>query len=266
VEDLQKLWKGVSTRDVLQPEAEPFKFCADILYCTHDYPGLGVMSSRVTSGYNACVHCDKEHISKKLIHKVGFFGHRRFLPKNHPSQRNRKKLQFVGSISDLDSTAPVKFSAAELKEHLEKVRNVKPGKPAAVTAGTKRKREEAAHKKKKADKVRMFYKSRSILWDLLYWCDLELRHNNDVMHLEKNICDNIIGTLLKMPSKTKDSVNARIDCVNYKVQDKLQPHDKHSEHYDFKGVEFSLSVPKMVLPPIGNKCWIFCTNLVQSLY
>jgi hypothetical protein len=87
----------------------------------------------------------------------------------------------------------------------------------------------------------------SILWDLPYWCDLELRHNVDAMHMEKNICDSIIGTLLKIPSKTKDSVNARIDCVNYKVHDKLQPYDKDNEHYDFKGVEFLLSVPKRVL-------------------
>jgi hypothetical protein len=103
VEDLQKLWKSVSTRDVLQPEAEPFKLHYAVLYCTHDYPSLGIMSSRVTSGYNACVHCDKEQISKKLIHKVGFFFQRRFLPKNHPNRRNTKKLQFVGSSSDLDS-------------------------------------------------------------------------------------------------------------------------------------------------------------------
>jgi hypothetical protein len=79
-----------------------------------------------------------------------------------------------GSTGDLDSTAPSKFSAAELKEHLEKVRNVKPGKPAAIIACTKRKREEAAHKKKKADEVRIFYKRWSILSDLPYWCDLEL--------------------------------------------------------------------------------------------
>jgi hypothetical protein len=68
VEELQKLWKDVSTRDMLQPEAEPFKLHVVVLYCTHDYPG------RVTSGYNACAHCDKEQMSKKLIHKVGFFG------------------------------------------------------------------------------------------------------------------------------------------------------------------------------------------------
>jgi hypothetical protein len=51
VEYLQKLWKSVSTRDVLQPQAEPFKLHAVVLYCTNDYPGLGIMTGRVTSGY-----------------------------------------------------------------------------------------------------------------------------------------------------------------------------------------------------------------------
>jgi hypothetical protein len=65
--------------------------------------------------------------------------------------------------------------------------------------------------------------------------------------MEKDICDSIIGTLLKIPSKTKDSVNARIHCVYYEVHDQLQPHNKDSENYDFKGAEFSLLVPKRVL-------------------
>ena len=37
--------------------------------------------------------------------------------------------------------------------------------------------------------------------------DLDLRHNLDVMHIEKNICDSIIGTLLNIEGKTKDPWN-----------------------------------------------------------
>ena len=48
---------------------------------------------------------------------------------------------------------------------------------------------------------------RSTLWDLEYWKDLDLRHNLDVMHIEKNICDSIIGTLLNIEGKTKDTLN-----------------------------------------------------------
>jgi hypothetical protein len=33
---------------------------------------------------------------------------------------------------------------------------------------------------------------------------LLVRHNLDVMHIEKNICDSILGTLLGMEGKSKD--------------------------------------------------------------
>jgi hypothetical protein len=33
-----------------------------------------------------------------------------------------------------------------------------------------------------------------------------LRHNLDVMHIEKNVVDNIIGTLLNIKYKTKDNI------------------------------------------------------------
>jgi hypothetical protein len=37
---------------------------------------------------------------------------------------------------------------------------------------------------------------------LPYWSSLKLAHNLDVMHIEKNICENLIGTLLKIVGKT----------------------------------------------------------------
>ena len=52
VEDLQKLWKGVLTWDVLakEPKDEDNKFLmhAAVLHCIHDYPGYSTMSGRVT--------------------------------------------------------------------------------------------------------------------------------------------------------------------------------------------------------------------------
>ena len=45
---------------------------------------------------------------------------------------------------------------------------------------------------------------KSIFFDLPYWKDLYVRHNLDVMHIEKNVCEILIGTLLNMPGKTKD--------------------------------------------------------------
>ena len=77
-------------------------------------------------------------MSRKLIRKVGFIGHRRFLRKKH-SYRARKKLNnlFIGG-KDENNDPPVKFSAEELEELLENVRNVKPGKPPAAAAVAKK--------------------------------------------------------------------------------------------------------------------------------
>jgi hypothetical protein len=76
--------------------------------------------------------------------------------------------------------------------------------------------------KQKLMNRKIFYKRRATLWDLPYWKTLKLRHNIDVMHMEKNICDSIVGTLLKIPFKTKDSSNARIDCKAYNANPNLQ--------------------------------------------
>lgn len=40
---------------------------------------------------------------------------------------------------------------------------------------------------------------------------LLLRHNLDVMHIEKNVCDSILGTLLNIKGKTKDNLNSHLD-------------------------------------------------------
>ena len=45
---------------------------------------------------------------------------------------------------------------------------------------------------------------------LSYWKNNLLRHNLDVMHIEKNVMDNIIGTLLDIKGKMKDNIEARI--------------------------------------------------------
>jgi len=43
------------------------------------------------------------------------------------------------------------------------------------------------------------------------------------MHVEKNVCDSIIGTLLNIKGKTKDGINARKDLVEMSVRLELQP-------------------------------------------
>ncbi|WMV28786.1 hypothetical protein MTR67_022171 [Solanum verrucosum] len=42
-----------------------------------------------------------------------------------------------------------------------------------------------------------------------------IRHNLDVMHIEKNVFDNVFNTVLEVDGKTKDNPKARLDVVKY---------------------------------------------------
>jgi hypothetical protein len=198
VEELLLLWEGVSTFDALSPDK--FDLRAAIIWCIHDFPALHTLSGRITAGYQACVRCDKDPCSKRIRNKICFIGHHRFLPQNHPW---RKSLDFNGETEPRDM--PAEFTKQELQQQLEKVRDVRPGK-----LQRKRKREDG-----------QCWSRRSILWDLPYWSDLKLRNNLDVMHIEKNICDNLLGTFLNIEGKTKDTVNSRLDLEDMGIRKDL---------------------------------------------
>jgi hypothetical protein len=38
-----------------------------------------------------------------------------------------------------------------------------------------------------------------------------MRHAIDSIHVEKNMCEALVGTLLDIPGKTKDTLKARMD-------------------------------------------------------
>jgi hypothetical protein len=54
---------------------------------------------------------------------------------------------------------------------------------------------------------------RSIFWELPYWKTNLLRHNLDVMHIEKNVFENIFNTVMDVKGKTEDNIKARLDIT-----------------------------------------------------
>lgn len=46
------------------------------------------------------------------------------------------------------------------------------------------------------------------------------------MHIEKNIFDSIIGTIMNIDGKTKDSLKARLDMQEMGIKPKLQPREE----------------------------------------
>jgi hypothetical protein len=49
--------------------------------------------------------------------------------------------------------------------------------------------------------------------------------------LKKNMCESLLGTILDIKGKSKDTVNARLDLADLKIRNELQLHDS-GDSYD----------------------------------
>ncbi|CAH9079143.1 unnamed protein product [Cuscuta epithymum] len=204
IDDLKMLWdEGVSVFDAHTQEY--FKLRA-MLFCTiNDYPAYGDLSGYKVKGKKPCPICVDDMDSTYLPHwgKYVYMKTRRFLPRYHPYRK--KKKSFDGE-SELRS-APRPLTGREVYERQDGVVH--------VFGKTKKEKESAS-----------LWKKKSIFWKLPYWQNLPVRHCLDVMHIEKNVCDAIIGTLLNIPTKTKDGIHVRRDMQEMKIRPELWPQDK----------------------------------------
>jgi len=71
---------------------------------------------------------------------------------------------------------------------------------------------------------------KSIFFDLPYKSDHHVRHCIDVMNVEKNVCDSLIGTLLNIKGKSKDGLKCRQDLVDMGIRQVLHPISKGPRH------------------------------------
>ncbi|XP_071741136.1 uncharacterized protein [Rutidosis leptorrhynchoides] len=203
VEDLQTLWSpGVQVYDAYMKENFNLR-C--MIFCTiSDFPAYGNLSGYSTKGMKVCPICESETCSVwlKNCKKPVFMGHRKSLPLTHP-------YRMMGNLFDgndeVDSLRPPLDGEATFA----KVESIN------ILFG-----------KSNTSREKGIWKKRSIFWDLPYWKYLHVRHCIDVMHIEKNVCDSLIGLLLNIPGKTKDGRNVRNDMVEMKIRSELQPKNK----------------------------------------
>jgi hypothetical protein len=185
-----------------------FNLRVAVLWCIHEYPALSSLSGHTTKGHFACIHYDKHPLPYSLRSKIWYFGYHRFLPNGH---RLRRDNEFAGIHESNDP--PGKFSIEELLAELEKVKYVRPGK------------QQSSWKRKRSDleggKVKIWSQMVS-LRKLPYWHKLNVRHNLDVMHIEKNIFESLMERIINIPGKTKDTIKARLDLKDLGFKKELQ--------------------------------------------
>ncbi|KAL0386229.1 UNVERIFIED_CONTAM: hypothetical protein Sradi_3017200 [Sesamum radiatum] len=133
-----------------------------------------MLSGWGTKGAYACPNCGKDTRSKWLDngHKYCYTCHRRFLPRGHKLRRD--KVSFDGTIE------------MEIKKASTTVTNIISELDSVATEYKKedlRKRRRAEYEKESEEHI---WKKKSIFFELPYWSDNLIRHNLDVMHIEKN--------------------------------------------------------------------------------
>nr|AAM01087.1 Putative transposase [Oryza sativa Japonica Group] len=184
IDDLEIRWKeSVETWDAYG--RENFKLRV-LLFCTiNDYPALGNLSGQTIKGKKACSDC-KEHTRSRWLkksQKMVYMGHQRWLPLRYAFRRKKKifngKRELQPATKDL--------SRDEVHNMVKDISN---------EFGKKRKRSKT--------KEKGMWKKKSIFWRLPYWKDLDVRHCIDLMHVEKNVCESLVGLMLNIPGKTKD--------------------------------------------------------------
>ncbi|XP_035544633.1 uncharacterized protein LOC118348016 [Juglans regia] len=203
IDELVDLWEnGVDTYDASTKQM--FQLHAAFLWTINDFPAYGNLSGWSTKGKLACPTCngDTDSLWLKYGRKHCYMGHRRFLSPEHSWRR--KKANFNGNNDH--RMPPCELSGHDVLDQLNNVGDILFGK-----GGRKRKR--------RPDELN--WTKTSIFFQLPYWSTLKLRHNLDVMHIEKNICDNVLGTLMSIPGKTKDSINARRDLMILGIKKEL---------------------------------------------
>ncbi|XP_028097569.1 uncharacterized protein LOC114297356 [Camellia sinensis] len=203
VEELTTLWEhGVQTYDALNGQI--FTMHAAVMWTINDFPAYGSLSGWSTKGYLACPNCNMDASSQSLRSKIGYMGARRYLPENHIWRRSRL---FNGEIEN--RSKPVELSGEQILEQI----NLGTYKPYG--------KHPTNQKRQRTEKPTPNWTKRSILFDLPYWKTLKLRHNLDVMHIEKNICDSLLGTLLNIDGKNKDTDKARLDLEDMRIRKEL---------------------------------------------
>ncbi|XP_039118067.1 uncharacterized protein LOC120253954 isoform X2 [Dioscorea cayenensis subsp. rotundata] len=194
IDELNNLWVcGEMAYDI--SKSEYFRMKAALLWTINDFPAYGMLSGWSTAGVFGCPICMESSNAFHLQHgrKASYFDcHRKFLPQNHSYRKDKKS--FIRGRVEKNGAPPI-LSGDEILNRVmmfptavEDPINTPPGYG-------------ADHK----------WTKRSIFWDLPYWKTNLIRHNLDVMHIEKNVFDNVFFTVMDVKGKSKDNINARKD-------------------------------------------------------
>ncbi|CAL2238199.1 unnamed protein product [Prunus armeniaca] len=123
--------------------------------------------------------------------KVCYLGHRRWLPWDHEWREKDKEFDENTEYR----LRPREWSGDEILDQLNRLDFPPFGKTVSRIRPS----------------THMNWTHKPMFFELPYWSKLKLRQNLNVMHVEKNVFDTLVGTILDIEGKTKDTIKARLD-------------------------------------------------------
>ncbi|KAL0355743.1 UNVERIFIED_CONTAM: hypothetical protein Sradi_4021200, partial [Sesamum radiatum] len=202
IDELKIVWTtGVQTYDVCSKQN--FNMRAALLWTISNFLAHAMLSGWSTHGGLACPYCIDMTKSFQLSYgrKASWFDcYRQFLPLDHPYRKQAYMFR-KGRIEN--DQPPIHLSGEDVRQRAEGLPDITFGKPPGC--------------KQPIDgfgKTHNWLK-RYIFWELPYWHTNLIRHNLDVMHIEKNVFDDIFNTVMDVKDKTKDNIKTRKDLELY---------------------------------------------------
>ncbi|CAH9051019.1 unnamed protein product, partial [Cuscuta europaea] len=196
IEEMKELWAiGTPTYDVSRDQM--FIMKAAIIWTISDFPAYGMLSGWSTHGLMGCPICMDQSEANwlKFSGKPSYFDcHRKFLPMNHRYRKDKKSFIAGRVVRD---PPPPRLTGEQVFNRVRRF-------PTAV---------QQPHGEPNGYCDTHKWTKRSIFWELPYWKDLLIRNNLDVMHVEKNVFDNIFNTVMDFTHKTKDGLASRKDMT-----------------------------------------------------
>ena len=196
VDDLNHSWiHGTLTYD--RASKTNFFMKVWLQYTMHDMPGYALTCGWCTDGKWPCPVC-RHKVEFLWLNSgrkyVAFDTNRPFLKRKHPFRGDKKNFK-KGKVVHEVKKVP-KFDGTAVDAELRAL------VPAAPGTGHQFVGYGETHN----------WTHVAALTKLVYYKDLELPHNIDVMHTEKNLGESLLHTICNIPGgKSKDNVKARVD-------------------------------------------------------
>ncbi|XP_074323740.1 uncharacterized protein LOC141660653 [Apium graveolens] len=235
IDELKVLWKdGVQTWD--GATKTNFNLKAALMWTISDFPAYGMLCGWSTHGKLACPYCmerTKSFTLPKGRKPCWFDCHRRFLPEDHPFRRNRENFR-KGKVEN-DIPVP-RLSGTDMRSCVMRLPDVPFGKNDKKIIGFGE-----SHN----------WVRKSIFWELPYWSTNLIRHNLDVMHVEKNVFDNIFNTIMNT-GKTKDNDATRLDMKDICKRSSLEIYESSNGKNLKPQARYTLSKKQVEEKPIWD--------------